>query len=330
MDQNDIKLAIVIPAYKIGHLRQSLESIFDQTDQRFNLYIGDDGSPEPIGDIIREFQGRRLFTYHRFPENLGHQSLVNHWHRCIEMTHEPWLWLFSDDDEIEPGCVAAFYQTLEETASNSNVYRFNVAIIDKQGRIIALDAPHPKWETWRESAYFGLRGLRHSVAQGFIFSRASYTQADGFPDYPLAWASDLVGMIEFTGEKEICLIENARVRFRNDGQNISSSDDPDQARAKLKASQLFIQWFQGYLRRHEDAAFVLTADQMSEQAKVWFLATIRKLNTCHGPVECLSLGRFISDLWGGNRWKHSLMVGKWNLTVINKRIRKWLFRQRAT
>lgn len=319
---NQHKLAIVIPAYKIRHLRRSLESIFNQTDHRFNLYVGDDGSPEPIGDVIREFQNRRPFTYHRFNENLGHRSLVGHWHRCIEMSHEPWVWLFSDDDEIEPDCVAAFYQTLQDTGSKYNVYRFNVTVIDNDSKNIALDAPHPKLETWQEYAYFCLRGLRHTIAQAFIFSRASYIEANGFPDFPLAWASDEAGLIAFTGKKEICLIEKSKVQFRNDGQNISSNDDPKQAKAKLVASKLYVQWFLNYLSSHEDPSFLLTSSQLSEKARAWYLVTMKKnMNFC-SPVACFKLGKFISDLWGESLLKNCLMVGKWNLAVVYRRIKR--------
>lgn len=45
------KLAIVMPAYKARFLRQALESIAQQTDKRFTVYVGDDASPDDIKEI---------------------------------------------------------------------------------------------------------------------------------------------------------------------------------------------------------------------------------------------------------------------------------------
>ena len=39
-------LAIVIPYYKIIFFEKTLESLAQQTDKRFRVYIGDDASPD--------------------------------------------------------------------------------------------------------------------------------------------------------------------------------------------------------------------------------------------------------------------------------------------
>ena len=43
-----VKLAIVIPAYKAAFFERTLESIALQTDQRFRVYIGDDASDDAL------------------------------------------------------------------------------------------------------------------------------------------------------------------------------------------------------------------------------------------------------------------------------------------
>jgi len=94
-------LAIVISAYKHQFLRETLNSIANQSCKDFNLYIGDDDSPNPIGEIIEEFRDKLDLVCKRFDENLGGKSLVAHWKRCIEMTlSEEWLIILGDDDLI--------------------------------------------------------------------------------------------------------------------------------------------------------------------------------------------------------------------------------------
>ena len=93
-------LAIVIPAYKIQYLNDTLESLANQTCLRFNVYIGDDCSPNPIRDIVEPFFNRIEVSYIRFDTNLGGRSLVQQWYRCVNLTFEDYIWLFSDDDVL--------------------------------------------------------------------------------------------------------------------------------------------------------------------------------------------------------------------------------------
>lgn len=93
------KLAIVIPAYKGRFLKETLDSIAVQAHKdEFVLYIGDDASPERLDKIVESYQNKVNLVYHRFSENMGGKDLVAHWERCIQLSAEPFIWLFSDDD----------------------------------------------------------------------------------------------------------------------------------------------------------------------------------------------------------------------------------------
>ena len=50
------RLAIIIPAYKATFLSAALDSISAQTCKDFTLYVGDDCSPEPIGNIVEQYR----------------------------------------------------------------------------------------------------------------------------------------------------------------------------------------------------------------------------------------------------------------------------------
>ena len=115
----EVQLAIVIPAYKAEFLEEALASLEAQTDRRFRVYVGDDASPGALEVICDRHRQQLDLSYHRFAENRGRDYLVDQWHRCIGLSSEPWIWLFSDDDVMEPGCVAAFYAALEETRRNT-------------------------------------------------------------------------------------------------------------------------------------------------------------------------------------------------------------------
>ena len=49
---NPQSLAIVIPAWRARYFSAALTSLRNQTDLRFRLYIGDDGSPDDLRTIV--------------------------------------------------------------------------------------------------------------------------------------------------------------------------------------------------------------------------------------------------------------------------------------
>lgn len=139
-------LAIILPAYKSKFLRRTLLSIESQTETNFIVYLCDDASPEPLKEISKKSAlYPNQLIYHRFPENMGSQSLVSHWERCISLSKEPWIWLFSDDDLMDPTCVEGFYKALHKTDSKYDLYRFNTKIIDECDQIIGINPPHPEF-----------------------------------------------------------------------------------------------------------------------------------------------------------------------------------------
>lgn len=109
-----VKLAIIIPAYKEEFLAETLESLANQTNMDFNVYVGDDCSPFDLGKIVDSFQDKLSVSYTRFSNNLGKTNLIAHWNRCLDLLQaEEYFCLFSDDDVMESRCVEAFYQSLE-------------------------------------------------------------------------------------------------------------------------------------------------------------------------------------------------------------------------
>lgn len=129
-------LAIVVPAYKLQFFSRMLDSLAAQTDKRFTLYVGIDGVDADFEAVAARYAGKIPMVVHRFADNMGSTDLVGQWHRCIDMiADEEWIWLFSDDDMLEAGCVEAFYRQLDEDGS-FDLYHYNVNIIDSCDNII--------------------------------------------------------------------------------------------------------------------------------------------------------------------------------------------------
>ena len=262
------KLAVVIPAFKTDFLAKTLESLVRQTDQRFNIYVCDDASPGDIQSITRSVLGTRPHTYRRFDNNLGGISLAKHWDRCVALAREPWIWLFSDDDLMDAGCVEAFYRFLDTEGETTDLLRFDGWIIDDDDRTIEPFVVNLDEEPWLEFAYGYLMGWRSSFMQQLVFQRSALQEAGGFLDLPLGYAADHAAIIAIGRQKSLRRVPGGRVYWRRSRKNIMSDPSLKVRKQKLRAVCLFLQWLRSRLqapREHlfeaDDAAFLRAMDQ---------------------------------------------------------------------
>jgi len=247
------RLAIIIPAYKATFLPAALDSIAAQTCKDFTLYVGDDCSPEPIGCIIEQYKDKVNLVYQRFDTNLGGKDLVAQWERCIAMSREePYIWLFSDDDVMEPNCVEELLRQIEKTEGYYDVYHFNVDIINESGAFKRRKQDYPSVL----SAYDFYRGKNSGRLSAFVvenvFTRNVYEQMGGFMKYDLAWGSDVASWIVFSGSKGMCTVPLARVGWRQSSQNITPDYSPQIAERKLKAQMALLNWAYRYFAEEPD------------------------------------------------------------------------------
>jgi glycosyltransferase involved in cell wall biosynthesis len=227
--KEDIKLAIIVPYYKNNFISEALNSIQQQTNQNFNLYIGDDASPYSITEFIDRVKDdfKERVSYHRFDENLGSKSLTKQWERCIALSaDENYIWLFSDDDVMPFDAVQRFYDFINQSNKPSaDLFRFNVSIIDNESKLIGSGKLHPPFETAENFAKRRMHGQCLSTACEFIFTRYIYESKNKFVEFPLAWCSDDATWIKFSEEKGIYTISGEPVLWRMSGLNISSDSE---------------------------------------------------------------------------------------------------------
>jgi len=211
-------LAIVIPYYKITYFEATLRSLANQTDKQFKVYIGDDASLEKPAGLLEKYQDKFDFHYHRFETNLGGTSLVQQWERCLALTNkETWVMFLGDDDVLENNCVAAFYENvIEIEALKINVVRFATKVINSEGEPISKVHKHPKLEKSIDFLMRKFKGGTRSSLSEYIF-RKHIVNAIKFKDFPLAWSSDTLAVIEFSGNNKIFTINDALVYFRLSG-----------------------------------------------------------------------------------------------------------------
>jgi glycosyltransferase involved in cell wall biosynthesis len=267
-------LAIVIPAWKPDFLDEALGSLAGQTDRSFRVYVGDDAGPPAIGELCARYRAAGLaLVYHRFPENLGGRSLPAQWNRCIALCTEPWIWLFGDDDRMEPGCVAALHRALSR-APTSDLLRFDTDIIDGEGGVIRECPPHPDEESGADFLLARLQGARESFATEYVVRRDAFQRAGGFPDFPAGWAADDAAWYRFAGERPIVKVPGCRVQWRASGRNITSRRD-HLRREKLEGAARLVSLVLNEVRHRDPAGRAPSI--WAGAAETWYRGQLRSL-----------------------------------------------------
>lgn len=237
------KLAIVIPAYKAYFFREVLDSIVKQSNRDFTVYIGDDASPDDLESIVADYKGKLDLVYFHFEQNLGGQDLVAHWERCIDLSDEPLVWLFSDDDLMPSDGVDRVMKALQIYGESDLVFRFPLAIVNACGE---LKYANPPFDAEKISGYDflldKLSGKISSAACEYVFCRDVWKKTGGFVKFPLAWCSDDATWAKFADYAEgIISLPGNPVCWRNaEDKNISNSTCFD--KEKLRATGLFLEW----------------------------------------------------------------------------------------
>ncbi|MDR6762528.1 glycosyltransferase involved in cell wall biosynthesis [Flavobacterium sp. 2755] len=218
-------IAIIIPYYKITFFEKTLESLANQTDKRFKVYIGDDASPKSPVLLLEKYKSKFDFEYYRFETNLGSISLTKQWERCISLSEkEDWIMILGDDDFLDPSVIESWHRNFEKFKDKSNVIRFATKIVLEDSNTISDAYIHPVWESASDSFVRIFKGITRSSLSEYVFSKASYKKY-GFNNYPLAWCSDYKAFLDFPDGKLIYTINESIVFFRISNINISGQQE---------------------------------------------------------------------------------------------------------
>lgn len=260
-------LAIVIPYYKKAHFAEALDSLARQTDGRFKVYVGNDASPEDPCDILSEFQAKLDITYRYFDKNIGGKSLSAQWHRCLEFVgDEEWVMLLGDDDMLAPECVRRFHE-VTQAKHEFSVVRFATQVVNESGSSTSDIVIHPQYE--RSTAFImrKLKGETRSSLSEYVY-RKSEVLSTKFREYPLAWYSDDMALLEFSRFGTVMSINEATVKVRISSGSITGSDAHYRNKHKAKAH------FFSDLIKHIDHFEKKDADFILEMAENVYLRAL--------------------------------------------------------
>lgn len=217
------KLAIVIPYYKVDFLEECLKSVAAQTAKNFTLYIGNDGSPDDPTAVVEKYFNQDDINYFQYEQNVGKKYLTPQWERILKNVSEDWFQILGDDDMIGENFVEEFYQALPQVEKdNISCIKFKHEWVDENNQLLET-FDYSKFG-WTATEFFMEKysdNIKSSLSEN-IFKTAMFRKY-GFERIPLAWGSDDLALVAFSGNKKIFYNQNATVKVRISGYSISGS-----------------------------------------------------------------------------------------------------------
>lgn len=219
-----MKLAFVIPYYKIDFFEETLYALDQQTNKNFNVYIGNDKSPDDPSKIINKFKNSNI-TYKAFETNLGSKDLEGQWIRCIDLSKdEEWICILGDDDFPKKNFVEEFYKILPTLYEKKiNVIKSAITSIDSKSKIRGKDVLHPEYDTSINTFWRDRNNETYTSISENIFRRSCYEKI-GFRGFPLAWGTPLVAWIDYTEGGLIYGLNSTQMCVRSSEINLSRVD----------------------------------------------------------------------------------------------------------
>ena len=131
----NFKASIVIPNLNgAGWLKDSIESIYAQTEQEFELIVIDNGSQDASLEIARSYKSRQGYTLIENGRNTGFSFAVN---QGIKLATAKYVVLFNNDAFAEPEWLA---ELIKKADQDENIFAVQSLMIRHFERHLADDA----------------------------------------------------------------------------------------------------------------------------------------------------------------------------------------------
>lgn len=233
-------ISVVLPAFKARFLRQSLDSILNQTYKDFELIVVNDASPDNISAVMDAYSDSRI-RYYVNDVNIGGRNLVEQWNHCISFAKGEWIVLASDDD--------IYHTTFLETCVKLSRKYPEVDLVHSRVRQINEDGNVTGWEDGRLPEHVGkfefFDGWMNAavfVCIGNYMFRTEVLKKDGFVDLPCAFGSDSATAIRMS-ENGVANTSDMLFDFRQSTIHLSSSVNLKTLRQKLIANTMQFKFF---------------------------------------------------------------------------------------
>lgn len=235
------KYSFVLPAYKATFIRESIDSILNQTYRDFELIIVNDASPEDLTSIVNSYHDERI-QYYINEKNIGGTDLVSQWNHCIAYAKGTYLILASDDDLYHPDYLRKM-DALVDIYPAVNIFRCRLRHMNADGYISGESEVLDEYLSYIDFLFAMHEGRVCSGLAYHIFKREELVNMGGFVNFPSAWLSDDATVIRLARNGVVSHNE-ALFAFRTSSLNISNkANDSRMLADKFIATESYFKWF---------------------------------------------------------------------------------------
>ena len=189
------RATVVIPNLNgAGWLRDSIESVWAQTEQNFELIVVDNGSTDESLAIARSYCGRDRYILIENGVNTGFSHAVN---QGIAAAKAPYVVLFNNDAFAEPDWLAALLQMAE---TDERIFSVQSLMIRHYERDLADDAgDYVAVVGWACKRGDGLKVSRYqkpcrifsACGGSSLYRKSVLEQIGGFDEHFFAYLEDV-------------------------------------------------------------------------------------------------------------------------------------------
>ncbi|MEX2593379.1 MAG: glycosyltransferase [Anditalea sp.] len=306
-----IKFSICIPAYKSKYLKDCIQSILKQSEDNFELIILNDCSPEPVEEIISQFQDRRIH-YHKNEKNVGAVNLVDNWNKCLSLAIGEFVVIMGDDDLLESNYLEEFSKLIT-AYPDLEVYHCRSKIINDEGEPVMLTPSCPSFEGVYNSIWHRLNQLRSNYISDYMYRVRSLKEREGFYYLPLAWGSDDITAFIASAEKGIAHSNKPVFNYRNNRLSITSTGNDLE---KMKANMAYANWLGGFLHQkpvdpEEEIVYrhlLANQNKYMQQRKIYTMTKSMLMNPLQKGL-----------LWIQNRQQYGISIREILLAALKSR-----------
>lgn len=265
-----ITFSILLPVYKAQYLRECIESIIAQTYKHWELIIINDASPDPIDDIIKDYNDTRIY-YRTNETNVGSKDLVLLWNTCLSQAQGQYCICLGDDDKMLPNCLATYVKYIEKYPF-AEILHGQTDIIDENGEWVCHTAARPEKESAMCLLYNRTYTYKHQFIGDFCYACHPLKERGGFYTMPLAWGSDDISAI--IAAQKGGIVNTSEIVFLYRSNRLSITRQTHTC-VKLRAVLLETQWKWHFLGNKQ----MDKTDEMYRQKlrKGLFVYTLKKM-----------------------------------------------------
>ncbi|WP_406696208.1 glycosyltransferase [Singulisphaera sp. Ch08] len=265
-------VSVFIPCYKYGHfLRQSVESVLEQTGVDVRVIILDDASPDDTPQVAGELveQDRRV-EYRRHTTNQGHIATYN---EGIAWASGDYTLLLSADDLLTPGALARAARVMDDHPEVGMVYG--------RGLEFESDGPAPEPQATSDPAVWkihtGAEVLESFCAAGYnlvctptAVVRTCLQKRLGGYLKELPHTGDMEMWMRFAAHADIAVLDGEQACYRRHASSMSTDWYKSPVAELMQRKAAFDSIFNDYSVRINDADRLRTsADRTLASATVW-------------------------------------------------------------